>query len=222
MKITHFHRNHHENASNLQCQYEFLGAAISACLNLSAFILVIEWLPAKYRLYASAAVPLLVATGEILSGVLAILFPHYRTYLLLVYSPGLVVLAYLWILPESTRWLHASGRHARAMKIIKRTAKQNKRHISDRSLEILMGRPAEADADGAVEPERNAGFRDFFRHRKMVFRLLVCAAVWCLMCFLYYGIGIRATKFQGDDNKVKVDHICMTSYSVVVLEKKSI
>lgn len=201
---------------NLRCQYEFLGAAISASLNLSAFILVIEWLPAKYRLYASAAVPLLVSTGEIMSGILAILFPHYRTYLLIVYAPGLVVLAYLWILPESTRWLHASGRHARAMKIIKRTAKQNKRHISDRSLEILMGRPAEADDGGAVEPERSAGFRDFFRYRKMVFRLLVCAAVWCLMCFLYYGIGIRATKFQGDDNKVKVDGICMTTTHIKI------
>lgn len=81
---------------------------------------------------------------------------------------------------------------------------QNGRDVSDKALEFLMARPVKTDKNGAVDTERTGGIREFFSHRSMVVRLVVCAVVWCLMCFLYYGLSIRATMFQGDNNKVNI------------------
>lgn len=161
----------------------------------------------------------LFAVGELSSGILAILFPHYRTYLLAVYVPGLIVLAYLWLLPESIRWLHASGHYSQALRINKSVAKYNKRSISDKSLEILLNRPdiGAVDECGCIEKQNSSNILVLFRCRDMILRLMICACIWCLMCFVYYGIGIRATKFDGDDNKVRMmyDKDRRTAFSFV-------
>lgn len=190
---------------NFTPQFEFLGAAISSSVYLAAFILVIEWLPTKYRLFAASTVTSLFAVGEMSSGLLAMLFAHYRTYLLAVYVPGLIVLAYLWLLPESVRWLHASGHYGRSLRIMRKIAKQNNRTISNKSLEILLNRSENnMDEECHSIEMQSTNIRVLFRCHDMVIRLMICACIWCLMCFIYYGIGIRATKFEGDDNKVRM------------------
>lgn len=62
---------------------------------------------------------------------------HYRPLILTVYVPALTIITYLWLIPESIRWNLSKGRTEEAKKTLKKLAKVNGKHITDKELEIL-------------------------------------------------------------------------------------
>lgn len=166
---------------------------------MSAFILCVEWLSTKYRVLASTIVAGVYPIGEVSLGIAAICLPHYRTFLLVFYTPAIFVLSYLWLLPESARWLLAAGHNDRAAAILAHTARQNNRVLSPASLDILKSEATKSPkiADDGVS------FTTVVRHKALVLRLLACSCEWIIVTLVYYGISVNATKVFNDDNKVR-------------------
>lgn len=165
---------------------------------MTAFILCVEWLSTKYRVLGSTIVAGVYPIGEVCLGIAAIYFPHYRTFLLVFYTPAIFVLAYRWLVPESARWLHAAGHNDRATAILTRTARQNNRVLSQASLDILK-----ADTVKSLKSDDSLSFASVVRHKALVLRLLACSCEWIIVTLIYYGISVNATKVFNDDNKVR-------------------
>lgn len=138
--------------------------------------------------------------NQVLLGVLAILLPHYRSFLIAVYAPALLMLLYFWLVPESVRWLIASGQHDRALEKLNYTAKQNHRQISDKSLEIV--RISSNDARKINNNESDCFMvLSVFRHKILFIRLILCSMCWVMTVFVFYGLSVNATKITDDSNK---------------------
>lgn len=167
---------------------------------MAAFVLCVEWVSSKYRILSSTIIAVIYPLGEILLGISAILFKHYRTFLLAIYAPALVTILYFWLVPESVRWLIVTGQYDRALQIIERTAKQNKCQLSDKSMEILKNHCLTATNQSQCNPKCNT-ITSIFQRKKLIMRLIICSLCWILTVFTFYGLSVNATKIADDDDK---------------------
>lgn len=179
---------------------EFLGAAAGTCTYMAAFVLCIEWVSSKHRVLSSTIIAIIYPLGEILLGVSAMLLDHYRTFLLAIYAPALVIVFYFWLVPESVRWLVVTGQYNRALKILNTTAKHNNRQISTRSLDILNNTCYRTKVDGECGADCETYF-SIFTHKVLLVRLVACSLCWVIVTHIFYGLSVNATKIADDDNK---------------------
>lgn len=186
---------------------------------MSSFILCIEWLSTKYRVLASTTIAGVYPLGEICLGIAAIYLVDYREFLVVFYTPAIFVIVYLWLLPESVRWLHAAGHYDRATAVVTRIAHQNNRVLSSMSLDILKTNPKNLskcrpndEADGGVR------LMAVFQHKTLFMRLSVCSCEWIIVTLVYYGLSVNATKVFNDQNKVSPGMIGTGEANVFVRE----
>lgn len=130
---------------------------------------------------------------------MAMIFPHYRMFLIVIYAPAIPIILYLFIIPESPLWLHASGRHADVLHALDIQAAQNCRALSTKAMAFLSN-PVESPVEEAVT--KRMTISSIFKHDVLYLRLIACSIVWTLVVFMYYGIEVKSTKFEDDNNKV--------------------
>uniref|UniRef100_A0A8B9C1B2 Solute carrier family 22 member 8 n=1 Tax=Anser brachyrhynchus TaxID=132585 RepID=A0A8B9C1B2_9AVES len=104
------------------CVFRFAGG-----MALSGFGLMVEWIPTPYRAITVAITGFAYTLGQILLAGLAYAVPHWRWLQLTVSVPFFVFLLYSWWLAESARWLVLSGKAERAVKVLQRVARLNKK-----------------------------------------------------------------------------------------------
>lgn len=189
-------------------QCEFLGAAIGTSTFMAAFVLCVEWVSTKHRVMSSTIVSLFYPLGEILLGLAAMYYDHYRSFLVFVYTPALLIIFYFWLVPESIRWLVVTGQHKAALKILKRTAKNNNTTISEKSYAILRQSCNAStlaldkiDGEKGQEGNHNESVTEIFKHKVLIIRLIVCSMCWIMVTHIFYGLSLSATKIDDDDNK---------------------
>ncbi|XP_055315112.1 organic cation transporter protein-like [Sitodiplosis mosellana] len=180
---------------------EFLCAAVGTTTYMAAFVLCVEWVSSKYRILASTTIAATYPGGEILLGVMAMLLPNYRAFLSAIYTPALLLAFYFWLVPESTRWLIATGQYERAMKILKRTAKQNNREMSEKSMEIVRNSCTDAKGSGKNGENDCSSIIAIFQNKILLIRLIMCSLCWISVVFVFYGLSVNATKITDDSNK---------------------
>lgn len=135
-----------------------------------------------------------------LLGLAAIVLPNYKRFLVAVYTPALVTVFYFWLVPESVRWLIATGKYNRALKSLQRTARQNNRQMSEKSLEILRTSCNNGKGVGDCESECTS-ITVVFQHKILLMRLLLCSMCWVMTVFVFFGLSVNATRITDDDNK---------------------
>lgn len=137
---------------------------------------------------------------QVLMGVAAIYLKNYRTFQVAIYTPALVTALYFWLVPESVRWLIATGKYDRAMHILKRTAKQNNRIISEKSMEIVQSTCKSAKNVANAEGDCSSVI-EIFQHKILIVRIITCSLCWIMTVFVFYGLSVNATKIADDSNK---------------------
>lgn len=152
--------------------------------------------------------------GEIIFGFLASYCHDFRLLLRIFYTPGLFLFVYFWLVPESIRWLLVTGRVDRAIKILKRIARVNKKHLSNKSIDILTSKYTDVNAVSGAKNSTNSGksthhkhsiFRSFgtvLKSRTLALRLLICCYQWAACCFCYYGLNLSSTLIPGANRYV--------------------
>lgn len=131
----------------------------------------IAWLVPKWR-YVSLKLWNLLISQDI-----------FRTLLLIFYAPLFLFVSYIWIMPESVRWLLSQGNYKRAQKILSNAARINKRALSQNTIDKLAH---------ATNIEEKQPFLKVFKSKVLVLRLISACFCWITCAFLFYGLSINS------------------------------
>lgn len=185
-------------------QLEFFEGSANSSIFSCFFVLAIELLSSKFRVLGIALIGITYPLGEILLGVLAMYIHDFRFMLRVLYAPGLFVIFYFWLVPESIRWLLVTGRVDHAIKVLQRIAKVNRRTLSEKSIEQLRKQYSMEIKMKASDEENTDDSMSIFQQSKLVLtsrklglRLLNCCYLWFTCCFYYYGMSLVSTHIPG-------------------------
>ncbi|XP_055855557.1 solute carrier family 22 member 3-like [Episyrphus balteatus] len=194
--------------------FEFLDNLCGSTLYATVFILALELVGPKVRVPACSLITIFYAIGEVLLAVVAKYFPNWRTILQILYIPALGHIAFLWILPESVRWLLSQGEEEKAKKVLQKVAKVNKRKLSDHSIDklLLENKFKLAQADEGRFPIKEA-FKTLF------WRITNCALCWFTHVLVYYGLSLNAVSLGGNkyDNFIYISLIEIPGFLIPFL-----
>lgn len=137
----------------------------------------------------------------------------WRYLSLAVSLPLLFLFSCFFILPESPRWLVATGKYRRAARIMKIMARLNRKQIPDNYEEILrqhfdptFGRPAaekpelgDTNFDETDRVQRTYGVYDLFRTPNMCAKTLIITFIWFSNTCVYVGLSYYAPALGGDE-----------------------
>ncbi|KAJ8343528.1 hypothetical protein SKAU_G00308570 [Synaphobranchus kaupii] len=155
---------------------------------INSIVLATEWIGLAQRTYPSALCQLFSAIGQCLLAGIAYFFRDWRTAQLIIASPLAPVIIYIWLVPESARWLLDRGKTEEAEKVILMVAAVNRRKIPDNILEKVVN-----------NKKGNRGtIRDLFTSpllRKYLFTVLFS---WFSAKFAYYCITLNVGGFGMD------------------------
>lgn len=141
--------------------------------------------------------------GEVFLGVVAMYIHDFRLLLRVLYTPALFAFVYMWLVPESVRWLLVTGRVDRAVDILKKTASGNGKELKSDSIETLnLTYSTESIANiqkkcSNENPSMLQSFGLIIKSKMLVFRLLKCCYLWMTCCFCYYGLSLSAISIPG-------------------------
>lgn len=119
----------------------------------------------------------------------------WRYLSLAVSVPLLLLFSCFFVLPESPRWLIATGNYKRAASVMKTIAKFNGKSISDDYETVLrrkMARPAIGPQVLTPEAPESIGMLDLFRTANMRAKTLIVTFIWFSNTCVYVGLSYYA------------------------------
>ncbi|XP_063826946.1 organic cation transporter protein-like [Ostrinia nubilalis] len=181
---------------------EFAEATFGSGGFSTAYILLMEVVGPKFRVAAGASMNTCFSFGQITMGLIAWGVPNWRNLTLALYVPQLITIAYFWLMTESVRWYMSKGRYEESEKVLKKIAKVNKKHLSDKSLKALR-RTAEEQKANQAEIDKQKKDEPWlivqvFRHKRVLIRCVVSPIWWITTTFIYYGLSINAVNMSGN------------------------
>ncbi|XP_072938095.1 organic cation transporter protein-like [Epargyreus clarus] len=169
--------------------FHFLEAGFGGGLYPSAYVLAVELVGLKQRVLVSAMCNMTFVVGVVLIAVVAWFVDNWRTYILILYAPAIIVGAYVWFMNESSRWLLSKGRRDEAIRILKRAAKINK--LDPRSLDLdALGDPLLKPQNQTMD--KKSQFSKAIRSSIMWKRVSICSFLWLTCSLVYYGMSINS------------------------------
>ncbi|GFR86718.1 organic cation transporter protein [Elysia marginata] len=157
-----------------------------------SFVYVMEMVGPNYRMFAGIFIEIFWCAG-LFALVGAAYWIRYWKYLVAAMtSPCLLFLLYIWIIPESPRWLMSRGKYEEAEKILQKIAKSNKRQIPERLLEV-----AAKEEMSSQKKKESAKVWKLFAHRTLLFRTAIIAFNRFALDLSYYGISLNIGHLSG-------------------------
>ncbi|XP_035170433.1 solute carrier family 22 member 6-A-like isoform X2 [Oxyura jamaicensis] len=175
------------------CVFRFTGGMALSGFGLSIACLVVEWIPTPYRAITVAITGFAYTLGQILLAGLAYAVPHWRWLQLTVSLPFFVFLLYSWWLAESARWLVLSGKAERAVKVLQRVARINKKKEEGEKITVENLR--------SNMKEELAGLKSSYTisdlvRTPVIRHIFFCLSiVWFSISFSYYGLAMDLQNF---------------------------
>lgn len=176
------------------------------------YVLAIEWVNSRKRVLGSVITSVSFPLGEMLFGLVAMYVHDFRYVIRILYTPGLLLVLYFWLIPESVRWLLVTGRVERAIKILKRTARINGKKLSEKSIEMirltytkeLQPKPLNSEKNNIeettiVKHSIVQSLKSICKSKVLLFRFLINCYEWINCCFCYYGLSLIATQVPGEN-----------------------
>ncbi|CAH1102516.1 unnamed protein product [Psylliodes chrysocephalus] len=165
--------------------FEFLDAVFGASTYICGFVLGVELVGPKKRVLTGILTSSSYALGEIFTAASAWAVKSWKPIIYILYSPSFLLIFYIWLVPESIRWLLSKGRTEEAKAILKRAAKFNNRELSESTLEKLT-------ISTSKEEEEKGALLQACKSSILCIRLIVCAFCWIVCAFLFYGLTLNS------------------------------
>uniref|UniRef100_A0A8C3TSA2 Major facilitator superfamily (MFS) profile domain-containing protein n=1 Tax=Catharus ustulatus TaxID=91951 RepID=A0A8C3TSA2_CATUS len=115
-----------------------VGAAVSGIM-ITVVPLATEWVGVSYRPKAVLIAHTAFALGQMMLSGLSYGIRNWRLLEIAGSAPMFALFFYIWVLPESARWLVTKGRIEEAKKLLQKAAATNKRSLSPELLEQVLG-----------------------------------------------------------------------------------
>ncbi|XP_030053889.1 solute carrier family 22 member 13 [Microcaecilia unicolor] len=152
---------------------------------MNNLVLVTEWVGAAQRAHAAIISHVFFGFGLMALAGLAYLIRNWRFLLLVGSAPVALVFCYIWIIPESARWLLTQGKNEKAKKLLQKAASVNKKNIPEEMLLQLM-----------EEKKSTAGnMLDLFRNKHLRKITLISFYLWFANSLVYYGLSLNVGSF---------------------------
>lgn len=176
-----------------------IGATTSGVF-LVAYVIAMEMVGAKDRLFAGVIVMMFFSFGYVLTAGFAYLITDWRWLQIGLTLPGLLFLSYWWFIPESARWLLSNNRKEEAIEIIQKAAKVNKVNLPNELLDELIDGDKQTDKKTDDEtPVKKATILDLFRHANLRRKALLIFFDWFVNSGTYYGLSWNTNNLGGND-----------------------
>lgn len=175
--------------------FEFLDAGVGSVTYSASFILAMEWIGVRDRILL---VTLIVATyplGQIFLGLTARAIQNFRLLLQIIYAPGFLILIYLWIAPESIRWLIVNGHKNRVLQTLGRAERINRVQLSENTIRLIN---LERNEKNNLPTDKTNRITEVLKKRVFIVRLAVCTFAWISSAFVSYGISLTSVSLGGD------------------------
>ncbi|KAJ2940409.1 hypothetical protein O0L34_g88 [Tuta absoluta] len=178
---------------------DFIEAFVAGGMYVSTSVMLIELSTKSSRVYGGIVIMSAICFGEILLGVLAIFFPYWKHLILLIYTPPLIFISYIFLAKESPRWQVLNGKMDAAKQTILNMAKANQIPIDKQELDAIDDDQLKAMFN-IKKYEVKDGYKEIFQSKEITIRLIVGAACRFTSAFVYYGIIINSVYLPGDKN----------------------
>lgn len=195
--------------NNKKCihqQFEFLEAVATTFVFTGIFVFFVEVMSEKYHVLVSTIFSVTYRLGGMLVGLAAMYVHDFRMLMWCFYIPGLFVFTYIWLLPESVRWLLATGRVERAIRQLKQIAKWNRRKLSEKTVDaIKLKYSSEKQQPIDNVMENQSVFHSLWmvlKSKKLCLRLLCCGYQWIACCFNYFGLSQSSIQIPNTNHYV--------------------
>ncbi|NWX01335.1 S22AD protein, partial [Caloenas nicobarica] len=164
-----------------------VGASVSG-ITMTILSLATEWIGASSRPMAVLMSHCCFAIGQMILAGLSYGIRNWRLLEIAGSAPTFALFFYIWVLPESARWLVTQGRIEEAKKVLKKAASINKRTIPPGLLEQL--KPETQTKSGSI--------LDLFRKKHLLKVTLIMSCAWFVNSLVYYGLSLNVTNFGLD------------------------
>lgn len=81
-------------------------------------------------------------------------------------------------MPESARWLLANGKQEKAVKILKKLARENGVNMSKQHMLDLLGNEFQNESQLKVEEGPKASIFDLFKHKAILKKSMIIMMLW--------------------------------------------
>ncbi|KAK7084720.1 hypothetical protein SK128_001006 [Halocaridina rubra] len=173
----------------------FMTAVMATTVFQTAFILGTEFVGPNYRVFCGTMPQYFFAFGEILLGLISWWIREWRMIQLIISAPVSCFIFYWFFIPESPRWLQARGKHHKALVVMEKIAKTNKKTIPR---EMLMQQVHEQsrerndiDSDVVLDP-RNVSMLDVLKKPVLCTRMVLMFYIWIVVALVYYGLSLNS------------------------------
>uniref|UniRef100_A0A8C8BKS0 Major facilitator superfamily (MFS) profile domain-containing protein n=1 Tax=Otus sunia TaxID=257818 RepID=A0A8C8BKS0_9STRI len=164
-----------------------VGASVSGIL-ITTLALATEWAGVSSRPKAVLISHCFFAIGQMILAGLSYGIRNWRLLEIAGSAPMFALFFYIWVLPESARWLVTKGRIEEAKKVLQKAASINKRTIPPGLLEQL--KPEAQTKSGST--------LDLFRKKHLRKVTLIMLCTWFAGSLVYYGLSLNVTSFGLD------------------------
>ncbi|XP_054246082.1 solute carrier family 22 member 13-like [Indicator indicator] len=164
-----------------------VGAAVSGIL-ITALTLATEWVGVSSRPKAVLISHCFSAVGQMALAGVSYGVRNWRLLEIAGNAPMFILFFYIWVLPESARWLVTKDRIEEAKKVLQKAASFNKCTIPPELLEQLK----------AEKQTKSGSILDLFRNKHLRKVTLIMSLTWFADSLVYYGLSLNVTTFGLD------------------------
>ncbi|XP_062846692.1 solute carrier family 22 member 13 [Trichomycterus rosablanca] len=164
-----------------------IGTTISGAI-INAFVLGTEWTSTNKRMLAGIITDYFFGFGYMLLAGVAYLIRDWRKLQLAISAPGFLLIFYIWVLPNSARWLLVSNRKEEALVLLRKAAM-----VNGRSFPTTI----QLDKHEATQLHQYSVV-DLVRTPQMRKRSLILCYVWFVNVLVYYGLSLGVSDLGTD------------------------
>nr|AEB00643.1 glucose transporter 1 [Penaeus vannamei] len=164
---------------------------------LAAFVLIMEYVDSEYRtLMANVPAMIFMTLGMCVLPWIALAIADWQTFAIIIHAIQFLSIIFIWVIPESARWLLSQGRVEDTLKILQRVAKINGMAVTPEMMQELK---AYSEKQAASQNSRmGATVFDLLKTPVLRRRFLILCVMCITMTVAYDGF-MRNTANIGYD-----------------------
>ncbi|XP_067034389.1 organic cation transporter protein-like [Acropora muricata] len=178
--------------------FRFLaGAGTMGCI-LVRFVYCMEIVQINQRTAGGIFNNMFVTGGFLALSLFAYLIRDWRYLMLAASLPGIPLLLFWWLIPETPRWLIAKNRLEDAHQLLMKYATVNGKQVDSTQLMHAIQELKKEDDKNQDANRKTYSILDVFRTAKLRKRTIICSFNWFVNALVFFGMSLNVGNLAGD------------------------
>lgn len=170
----------------------FMGMFLQG-LQTTSYVLVMEMFLPRYRGVAGAMLEVFWGIAVLLVAPIAYLLQNWRYMQLAISLPSILAIVYIWLTPESLRWMILQKKMEPAKALVQKITKFNGLPYPTEQMDAIN-----SHNKISTEAARQFSFFDLLQTREMRKRSLILFYLWFAVAVAYYALLLNMTSLKGN------------------------